>query len=72
MECKPDFESYMAWQEKWVQKYGGMDKAREQIQRLYPEEYEEWMDELIAKMKETLRAAEGSHPSRGNKIPKHN
>lgn len=54
MACDSNFESYMAWQEKWVQKYGSMDKAREQIQRLYPEESEEWMDELIAKMEETL------------------
>lgn len=68
MECKPDFENYMAWREKWVQKYGSMGKARERIRLLYPE----WMDELVAKMEETLQTAEGSRPSRGNKIPKHN
>lgn len=54
MACDTDLESYMAWREKWVQKYGSMDKAREQIRRLYPEESEEWMDALIAKMEETL------------------
>ena len=71
MECKPNLGNYMAWREKWVQKYGSMDKAREQIQRLYPEEYDEWMDELIAKMEETLQTAEGFRPSHGNRPPKH-
>lgn len=55
MACDMNSESYMAWREKWVQKYGSMDKAREQIRRLYPVESEEWMDALIAKMEETLR-----------------
>lgn len=50
MACDSNLGNYMAWREKWMQKYGSMDKAREQIQRLYPEEYDEWMDELIAKM----------------------
>lgn len=72
MACDTDLGSYMAWREKWVQKYGSMDKAREQIRRLYPEESDEWMDELIAKMEETLQTAEGLHPLQGNRPLKHN
>ena len=72
MPCDTNLESYMAWREKWLQKYGSMDKAREQIRRLYPEESDEWMDELIAKMEETLQTAEGLHPLQENRLPKHN
>ena len=72
MACDSDLGSYMTWREKWVQKYGSMDKAREQIRRIYPEESDEWMDELIAKMEETLQTAEGLHPLQENRPPKHN
>lgn len=71
MACDSNLGSYIAWREEWLRKYGSMDKAREQIRRLYPEEYDEWLDDLITKMEETLRTAEGLHPSRGNGPPKH-